>query len=89
VRLESTPGEDRALRCIFRGDRTSSQGRRNAAARSLPTAGQRVLYVDDEEALVLLAERFLSRLGHKISGFTDATKALKAFARIRRTLTWW
>jgi len=38
-----------------------------------------VLYVDDEEALVFLASRVLSRLGHSISGFTNPKEALEAF----------
>jgi CheY-like chemotaxis protein len=50
-----------------------------AAARERLGAGQRVLYVDDEEALVLLARRALSRLGHSVSGFTDPVQALAAF----------
>jgi CheY-like chemotaxis protein len=58
-----------------------------AAVESTP-AGQRaiqrqrtehVLYVDDEEALVLLATRLLDRLGYKVTGHTDPQAALKEF----------
>ncbi len=35
--------------------------------------------LDDEEALVLLASRALTRLGHQVTGFTDPEEALKAF----------
>jgi PAS domain S-box-containing protein len=41
--------------------------------------GVRVLYVDDEEPLVVLATRWLGRLGHHVSGFSDSTLALEAF----------
>jgi CheY-like chemotaxis protein/GAF domain-containing protein len=39
----------------------------------------RVLYVDDEEPLVALAKRFLERLGHRVTGFSDPALALEAF----------
>jgi PAS domain S-box-containing protein len=41
--------------------------------------GQRILYLDDEEALVLLARRLLERLGYQVSGFSSAAEALAAF----------
>jgi PAS domain S-box-containing protein len=41
--------------------------------------GVRVLYVDDEEPLVVLATRWLGRLGHHVTGFSDSTLALEAF----------
>ena len=40
---------------------------------------QRILYLDDEEPLVLIATRMLSRLGYLIRGFTCANEALRAF----------
>ncbi len=41
--------------------------------------GLRVLYVDDEEPLVVLATRWLVRLGHYVTGFSDSSLALEAF----------
>lgn len=41
--------------------------------------GQRILYLDDEEVLVTLATRILTRLGYAVSGFTSATEAVEAF----------
>ena len=38
-----------------------------------------ILYVDDEEALVLFATRLLTRLGFQVTGFTDAADALQEF----------
>ena len=43
--------------------------------------GQHVMYVDDDQALVFLVERALSRKGYKVSSFTDphlASAALRA-----------
>jgi PAS domain S-box-containing protein len=41
--------------------------------------GERVLYVDDEEPLVFLMTRLLTRLGYKVTGCTDPQKALETF----------
>jgi signal transduction histidine kinase/CheY-like chemotaxis protein len=49
------------------------------SARPAATRGERILHVDDEEALVLLTGRFLRRLGYRVTGFTDAREALRAF----------
>lgn len=45
----------------------------------VPGRGVRILYVDDEEALVFLATRMLQRLGHAVAGYTDAIQALQEF----------
>src|ERR1700761_7148970 len=39
----------------------------------------RVLYLDDEEPLVFLVTRMLTRLGYEGVGFTEATRALAVF----------
>ena len=41
-------------------------------------SGQHVIYVDDDEALVFLAQRLLSRAGYRVSGYTDPVDALAA-----------
>ena len=43
--------------------------------------GQRILYLDDEEQLVSLGTRMLSRSGFQISGFTHPGTAIEAFAQ--------
>jgi len=42
-------------------------------------ARQHILFLDDDESLVLLARRMLERLGYGFSGFTRAADALQAF----------
>lgn len=48
-----------------------------------PAAGvvrsEHVMYVDDEEAIVLVAKRRLGRLGYQVSGYTDVKQALDDF----------
>src|SRR4051794_13518905 len=36
----------------------------------------RILFIDDEESLVVLATWFLERLGHEVSGYTQSDRAL-------------
>ena len=50
-----------------------------AAPQAQRTRHGHLLYVDDEEALVLFATRLLTRLGFQVTGFTDAADALQEF----------
>ena len=43
-----------------------------------PGQGRRILYVDDDEAIVFLMTRLLERQGYRVSGHTDAREALAA-----------
>jgi PAS domain S-box-containing protein len=42
-------------------------------------SGERVLYVDDDEALVHLTTRVLERLGYRVTGFSHPHQAIAAF----------
>jgi signal transduction histidine kinase len=42
-------------------------------------AGQHIMYVDDEEPLVLMTTRVLESLGYRCTGFSDPHAALQAF----------
>jgi two-component system cell cycle sensor histidine kinase/response regulator CckA len=44
---------------------------------AVPTGGLRMMYVDDDESLVFLMERLLSRRGFQVRGFTDQVTALQ------------
>jgi signal transduction histidine kinase/CheY-like chemotaxis protein len=41
--------------------------------------GEHILYVDDEEAIVYVATLILRRLGYRVTGTTDAFRALREF----------
>jgi PAS domain S-box-containing protein len=56
---------------------TADQTKKAAPSRG---QGERILYLDDEESLVILAKRMLERMGYQVTGFNDADKALAAFA---------
>jgi CheY-like chemotaxis protein len=57
----------------------ASTANSNNATSILHGHGQRVLFVDDESALVLLGEHTLKRLGYEVTGETSVLKALKLF----------
>jgi len=50
--------------------------------------GERILYLDDEESLVILAKRMLGRMGYEVTGFNDSAQALAAFEPHPWTSTW-
>ena len=48
---------------------------------ALPGHGEHVLYVDDDEMMVLMVERILERSGYRVSAFQDAQEAVAAVRR--------
>ncbi|MBC8066218.1 MAG: response regulator, partial [Chlorobia bacterium] len=49
------------------------------AAVSQKGGGERILYVDDDEALVYMLTRILRRLNYEVVGFTNPKEALEVF----------
>ena len=45
----------------------------------IPTGTERILFIDDESALVDIGERLLARLGYQVTGRTSSVDALKLF----------
>jgi CheY-like chemotaxis protein len=45
---------------------------------SLPGHGEHVLYVDDDETMVIMVERLLERAGYRVSSYHDALQAIAA-----------
>jgi len=78
--VESAPGKGSSFRLYFPAVlEAKSHPVQETAKEAVLVPRQRVLYVDDEPALISLAQRTFSRLGHSISGFTDPRQALGAF----------
>jgi signal transduction histidine kinase/CheY-like chemotaxis protein len=80
IKVESHPGQGSAFHLYF----PAAEGSAESAATPSPTApragsGQRILFLDDEKALVLIAKAMLERLGYQVHGFTVAEQALAAF----------
>ncbi|HEX5091588.1 MAG TPA: ATP-binding protein, partial [Burkholderiales bacterium] len=78
IRVESAPGRGAAFH-VYLPAAEGEPEPRPAPSADLPRGhGERILYVDDEEALVTLVTRLLTRQGYAVSGFTGADEALAA-----------
>jgi CheY-like chemotaxis protein len=47
--------------------------------RAIPTGNERILFVDDEEALVRMGQQMLEHLGYRVDARTSSVEALEAF----------
>jgi PAS domain S-box-containing protein len=56
-------------------------GRHQQVVEAFHGNGERVLFLDDEEPIVLLASRMLNRLGYRVEAHTRAAEALDDFRR--------
>ncbi len=80
VKVESQPGRGSSFHLYF----PAADGAAESAAAASPPApragsGQRILFLDDEGALVLIAKAMLERLGYQVHGYSNAEQALAAF----------
>ncbi len=81
ISVESHPGLGTTFTLFFpqANIQVETGAAEGEAAGTQRGAGQHILFLDDDEALVQLAVRTLQRLGYRVSGFTDAPAALAAF----------
>ncbi|MDT8989515.1 response regulator [Curvibacter sp. APW13] len=80
VEVQSTPGEGSRFSLYFpalAATVTAQAAPENIATPSPGGQGQRVLYVDDDEALVFLVRRVLTRKGFDVTTFTSPQEALQ------------
>jgi PAS domain S-box-containing protein len=79
ITVYSEPGKGTIFHLYFRSavERADQSAQPATPVRG---KGEHLLYVDDEEALVLLARRSLGRLGYQVTGHTNPAEALQAFA---------
>ena len=82
ITVNSKPGKGTAFHIYFPAvERRVAQATPQMQDMQRPHS-QRVLYIDDEEALVFLLSKNLERLGCQVTGFTDPEAALREF-RVR------
>jgi PAS domain S-box-containing protein len=80
ISVYSEPGRGTVFRLYFPAATEASAPRAPSPTAPIPRGGhQRILYVDDEEALVVLATQVLKRLGYQVVGYTNPADALLAF----------
>jgi CheY-like chemotaxis protein len=79
IEVASAPGRGTTFDLYFPAVTSEMEPARPKQAGLLRGEGQHILYLDDEEALVLLSTRLFERLGYRVSGYTKAPDALAAF----------
>jgi PAS domain S-box-containing protein len=76
VTVQSEVGRGTTFELLFPAAPAQSGATPGAA-----NGGRRILFVDDDEALVVLVRRAFSRLGHRVSAFSKPLDALDAFRK--------
>jgi signal transduction histidine kinase/ActR/RegA family two-component response regulator len=79
IQVESTPGEGTTFHLFFPAVSAPAEARKTSTTLSRNGNGERIMFVDDEEALTILARRQLTRLGYQCETFTHPDDALAAF----------
>ncbi len=89
VRVYSEPGKGTVFHLYFPATESVAETETKKTFKVQRGQNEHILYVDDEEELVLLGTRMLQRLGYKVTGYTDAARALEDFriqtTRLRRS----
>ncbi|MEJ1960164.1 MAG: PAS domain S-box protein [Gammaproteobacteria bacterium] len=82
VTVKSGLGQGTTFHLFFPAAEEASTGSATGSHQSLARGlGQRVLFIDDEDAVVRLGTLNLTRLGYRVTGCTDPATALKEFLR--------
>jgi CheY-like chemotaxis protein len=76
IQVESCPGAGTKFR-IFLPKAEDNATKRDSDAALAITGAERVLFVDDEEVLVFLAQELLGSLGYTVTALESSTKALR------------
>ena len=79
IAVYSEPGRGTSFRLFFPVAGTAAATVQQAARPIRHECTERILYVDDEEALILLVTRTLKRLGYRVTGQTDPVGAVELF----------
>src|SRR5262249_47222687 len=80
VTVYSEPGRGTRFNIYFpAAESERAQPLAPPAAEAKRGRGEHILYLDDEESLVILAKRMLERMGYRVTGFSEPLEALAAF----------
>jgi PAS domain S-box-containing protein len=79
VRVESRPGEGTQFQVLLPLTALDQAADVAIATTPTPSGVGQILLVDDEELIVRMGQKMLSRLGYTVVGATDAEEALETF----------
>jgi PAS domain S-box-containing protein len=80
VNVYSEPGRGTRFHLYFPAAKNAGPVAAAGQAEPKRGRGERILYLDDEQSLVILAKRLLERMGYQVTGFNDSAQALAAFS---------
>ncbi|MCP4694167.1 MAG: response regulator, partial [Desulfobacterales bacterium] len=78
IQVESQPGEGTVFR-VYLPVVDSEVKTRIKTRGPVPRGSERVMLVDDEDPIIRMEQRLLTRLGYQVSSFTSSPEALEAF----------
>jgi CheY-like chemotaxis protein len=78
ISVESDPGKGTTFKILFPSVEKKNKGE-TKILQELPTGNEKILFVDDEEAMVNLNQQRLEKLGYKVIPKTDPSEALAFF----------
>jgi DNA-binding NtrC family response regulator len=79
IAVESTPGRGTTFRIYFPATAESATVRPTPPATTPRGHGERLLLVDDEPSVTMIAELMLERLGYAVDAFSEPEAARAAF----------
>jgi len=79
ITVESEPEKGTTFHIFFPRIEEAEKGADKVAEKSLPNGQERILFIDDEFALVDIGKQMLENLGYKVTTKTDSLEALKLF----------
>jgi PAS domain S-box-containing protein len=77
IAIHSGPGKGTRIELYFPAAASAAPDETRHAEAPVPHAGGRLLYIDDDEAMVYLVQRMMERRGYHVSGFCDSALALE------------
>lgn len=79
IRVESAPGQGSSFRVYFPVVAAGQEKELSEQTEPLPTGTEKLLFVDDEEGLIVMGSRILTRLGYTVICESCSTVALEIF----------
>ncbi len=80
ITLESVPGEGTSFHLLFPVAENKAVPEIEKSG-PLPTGTERILFVDDEKSMAIMAKQSIERLGYKVTVQTDSKEALELFRK--------